>query len=154
MNDNTWLSYKLPLLQNRGHCAPCLLHLSESGWDWSLGVSIFLSSAERDQFEGDAEEGEGGAEQGRLDWPAAEVWKMTQAGGFPVPRVVFGSLDVGHTSRSSTDPALCSGHKCLWPWVWPKSTSLGAKAALGCDAANFPMSHLKYSREQKGKLAL
>lgn len=67
MNDNTWLSYKLPLLQNRGHCAPCLLHLSESGWDWSLGVSIFLSSAERDQFEGDAEEGEGGAEQGRLD---------------------------------------------------------------------------------------
>lgn len=46
MNDNTWHLYKLPLLQNRGHCAPCLLHLSgvwmtEIGlWEWVFAWAL------------------------------------------------------------------------------------------------------------------
>lgn len=148
MNDNTWLLYKLPLLQNRGHCAPCLLHFSESEWLKLVFGSKSLPELCRGLVQRECwGVGEGGAEQGRLDWPVAEGWVMAQAEGLSCPQGGF-----WEPAWSST--AFCWGSKCLWQRVWPKSTSLGVKAALSCDAANFPCSHLKYSREQKGKLAL
>lgn len=93
MYDNTWLLYKLPLLQNRGHCAPCLLHLSESGWLKLVFGNKSLPELCREGlvWRGCWGVGEGSAEQGRLDWPAAEGWVMAQAEGLSCPRVFLGA---------------------------------------------------------------
>lgn len=104
MNDNTWLLYKLPLLQNRGHCAPCLLHLSGSEW-----LKLVFGSKPLPElckkglvWRGCWGVGEGGAEQGRLDWPVAEDWVMAQAEGLSCPQGGFWEPECGHTFRSST----------------------------------------------------
>lgn len=122
MYDNTWLLYKLPLLQNRGHCAPCLLHLSESGWLKLVFGNKSLPELCREGlvWRGCWGVGEGSAEQGRLDWPAAEGWVMAQAEGLSCPQGVFGSLDVGHTFRSSTDQRAQDTNACgngCEPWA-------------------------------------